>query len=850
MNIFHKIAWQGLVRNRTRTIVTIIGAALSTAMIAAVFTFAVSLQNYMVNGAVQKYGSWHAAFSDVDSAFVQEQAKDDRVADIVTYNNIGYAEFEGGENPDKPYLFLAGFNRKTFDTLPVTLISGRMPENSREILVPAHVAANGGVRYSVGDMISLNVGDRVSGNEELNQHDSYTPGHEMLTAQDENTYTVVGICTRPSFEEYTAPGYTLITTADETKETNHLSLFITLKKPGQVRAYVNEAGDGLGFVLNDDVLRFMGLSEDTMFNTLLYSIGGVLVGLVMLGAVFLICNSFMISLNDRTLQLGILLSVGATGKQLRNSVLFEGLCIGAIGIPIGIFAGLSGITLVLSRVTENFANILYDSVPLTLTVSLPVLAVAVAVSLITILVSAYIPARKAVKTPVMDCIRQTNEVKIEPEAIKVPGVAARLYGLEGTLALKNFKRNKRRYRSIVLSLTLSIVLFVSANAFGINLKRAAEQSVVDSDYDICFYSQDMDEGGMSVLYDELKAVKGITESSYQAISTYSCAIDVHDFSDRYRRANHYDLTDKAVTLFMDIQFIEDSVYWQFVRQMGLSPADYTGPDTNMIVVAKGKDESNEMINIFAAESANVSITPKTINEESAGQKRDISITFADTYPLDPLPKPPSEVTPYTFTALVPYQAKGQFESMNTDTVTGLTFRSENPSRSSAEMEAVIQRLGITSEYTLYNVYGMLEQSRNIILVVDLFSAVFSVMIALIAVANVFNTISTNIRLRRRELAMLRSVGMSDRDFNRMMSFECVFYGMKTLAYGLPAAGILSWVIYKGFIVGGAVINFSFPWRSIGISIITVFFVIFVTMVYSIGKIRRENIIDALRNELT
>lgn len=222
----------------------------------------------------------------------------------------------------------------------------------------------------------------------------------------------------------------------------------------------------------------------------------------------------------------------------------------------------------------------------------------------------------------------------------------------------------------------------------------------------------------------------------------------------------------------------------------------------------------------------------------------------DTIPIDMLPRDPSEVKPYTFMVVAPYQLKEKFEAPGTPADMGLTFRSKNPSQSVTEMEAMIQGVGITSEYTLYNVHKILEQNRNIIFVVDVFTYVFVIMISLIATANVFNTISTNIKLRRRELAMLRSVGMSDRDFHKMMNFECAFYGMRTLLFGLPIAGIISWLIYKGLISGGADIDFTFPWSSIGISVLSVFFVVFITMLYAISKLKRENIIDALRDDMT
>lgn len=844
MNIFHKVALQGLKKNRTRTLVTIIGVVLSTALITAVATFAVSLQTYMINGAIMKYGNWHAAFPNADSSFVREQAGDSRIANIAAFENIGYATLKGGENPGKPYLFIAGFDQETFSALPVELLSGKLPENSSEILVPAHVAANGGVKISVGDTLTLAPGIRRAGNETLNQHDPYRSGEETLTTAEEKVYTVVGICQRPAFEERTAPGYTLITAADTEAPANRFSAFVTLEKPSRIRSYADEQTGSHTYVLNDDVLRFMGLSEDKMFNALLYSVGGILVALIMVGSVLLIYNSFNISLNERTHQFGILMSVGATEKQLRNSVMFEGLRIGVIGIPIGILTGIPSIRLVLSIVAENFANVLYNNVPLTLAVSVPALAAAAVISMITILISAYVPAKKAAGTSVMECIRQTNEVRMEAKAIKTSKFAKRLWGLEGTLALKNFKRNKRRYRSIILSLTLSVVLFVSASAFGTCLDQVAEQSAVEMDGDILLYTRDMTENELSRLYDNLKDADGVTKSTGQAVSTYTCEVNTSDLTNGFwnscRESAGFDASSETVKLSLDIQFIEDGIYQSFIESLGLSASEYTGQDAKMIVVGK----YNGGLDMFTERSMDF-----TLSTESEEQTKTIRTTFADSYPLDPPPAERSEVKGYVLTAVAPHRMKPQFDTQDAPTKLGLIFWSDNPAQSTAEMRAMIEGAGITSGYTLYNVHAMLEQNRNILFIVNLFAVVFIAMISLIAVANVFNTISTNIKLRRRELAMLRSVGMSDREFNKMMRFECALYGARTMLWGLPLSGILSWLIYKGMVAGGSDIDFIFPWNSIGISMLGVFFAVFITTLYAIRKIKKENIIDALRDDM-
>ena len=472
MNIFNKITLQSMKKSHTRTIVTVMGVVLSAALITAVTTFGISLLNYMARGAAQKYGGWHVKFEDVDSSFVAKQASNDKVANTATFENIGYAKLEGGKNHNKPYLFIAGFSKKTFNALPLTLLSGRLPKNSGEILVSGSVMTKSGVHLQVGDTLTLAVGNRMKVNKKLGQSDPYTAESETFVPKAERTYTVVGICQTPHFDEDSASGYTLITTADAADTADDLSLFVTLKEPHEVHAYAKSTAGSHAYILNNDVLRFMGLSDDSSdkpFNALLYSVGGIVVLIIMIGSIFLICNSFNISLNERTHQFGILSSVGATAKQLRHSVLFEGLCIGAIGVLVGI----ASIRIVIGIVAKNFANILYTDVPLALTVSAPAILAAVATSMITILISADIPARKAANTPVMECIRQTNEVKIQSKTVKTSKLVERIYGLEGTLALKNFKRNKKRHHSIVLSLVLSVVLFISTSAFVTDLKQAS-----------------------------------------------------------------------------------------------------------------------------------------------------------------------------------------------------------------------------------------------------------------------------------------------------------------------------------------------------------------------------------------
>lgn len=408
----------------------------------------------------------------------------------------------------------------------------------------------------------------------------------------------------------------------------------------------------------------------------------------------------------------------------------------------------------------------------------------------------------------------------------------------------------------MLSLGLSIVLFVSANAFVMDMQQASTMAAAVTTYDIGFATQDMDDNEMLSLYNQLKTADDVYESSYQALMTYSCAAKASDLSDAYWENAGSHGPDETVNLPMDLQFLDDRSYLNMIASLGLPAEEYTGPNAKLVAVAKMEGQANvdQLNDLFTQSALDFTIAPQINGEPQMEQGRNINLTFVETVPPDTLPVPGNSGTEnsFFFRVMAPYSLKDQFETPDTQVVVkGLTFRSTNPTQSTAEMETMIQGAGITANYNLYNTYKMMDENRNYIFIVNVFADTFIIMISLIAVANVFNTISTNIKLRRRELAMLRSVGMSDRDFQKMMNFECVFYGLRALLFGLPIAAIASWLIYKGMVLGGMdAIVFVFPWNSMAISVLSVLFVVFITMLYAVSKIKKENIIDALRDDMT
>jgi putative ABC transport system permease protein len=294
-----------------------------------------------------------------------------------------------------------------------------------------------------------------------------------------------------------------------------------------------------------------------------------------------------------------------------------------------------------------------------------------------------------------------------------------------------------------------------------------------------------------------------------------------------------------------MMFVDDETYLEYMKELGLSPNDF-GMDQGKLIAVGKEIMDNEYGNLFKNPSVSMSLTGiNDVSEQPEKNGEKIIFQFVD--------KAPEIMWKSGFTgfcAFAPYSSINQFE--NSDENEGLVrmlFTSNDSFASSDELVAAMEESEAIKSYNLLNVDNILQTHRNVILLINVFTYGFVILISLITIANVFNTISTGIALREREFAMLRSVGMGDRSFNKMMNYECVFYGVKALLYGLPAAIAISYLMYLSLMdVSSRFIPFIFPWFSIGISTVSVFFVVFVTMVYATGKIKKTNVIDALKGD--
>lgn len=905
MNILSKITLQSLRRNRTRTIVTIIGIMLSAAMICAVTTFVASIQRYLLDLTIYKSGDWHGAAFDMTAEQCAALKADADVSEIAVHQQIGYAKIDS-TNPYKPYLFLIGAGEgRALDMLSVHLTDGRYPENANEVILPDHLRTNGGMVYEIGDEITLALGERMLEGKRRTQsnpcymHDPEIGDtvllHETLTQTRTNTYTVVGYFERPGFEYNAAPGYTAITLSDtEAPAQARYNVYFKIHHPEDIFAYMRT--HSLYGDQNSDLLMFMGVFRFNSFSNVIVNLSAVVIALIVLGSVSLIYNAFAISVSERTKQFGILSSVGATRKQLRASVRFEALCVSAIGIPLGILVGIGGIGVTLLLLGDKFSTLVGSySVPIHVCISWEAIVIAVAIALVTVLLSALIPARRASAVSAVEAIRQSNDIKDKKKQVKTSYLSYALFGLPAVLANKYYKRSRKKYRATVISLFLSIVLFVSASAFSDYLVAAVVGGFGNSNYDLFWNMtpEDSEKKSPDEALSLCTSDRDVTDAVYIRRVKVSAWTEKEALTPSL--ASLLDggvpmdpLSEGLLPLDIYLCFVNDAAYAQLLVQNGLNEKDFSDAasprallyDVNTVFDSKSErfvtldslqGDRQQLIFRRPIPQAGYTYTGNGFLSDGslAHLYRESGTGMDDASPLripyaegvsgetvvfetgKALKERPfflaSDSGAYAnliypislYAAVLP-------EELQQEGVYAFYIASSNHGASFENLKTVLSENGLSGN-TLVDIAADEEQNRNIVTIIQVFAYGFVVLISLISAANVFNTISTNISLRRREFAMLRSVGMTEKGFRKMMDFECLRYGFKALLLGLPAAVGINYLMYLS-LMEGYEIPFFLPWRAILISVFSVFLVVFSTMLYATRKLKRENLIDALKNE--
>ncbi len=860
MKVLSKLTIKNLYLNKKRTIATIIGIMLSTALICGVAGLVSSFQKTLINAAIDLEGNYHTTFHDVPKDKIKYITNNEKVEKYFFTGQVGWANLEGSANDYKPYMQILEYDKTALENYGVNLIEGRLPENSNELLISEHIRTNARVDLKVGDTITIDVGKRISlvDGIELSEHNSYQVFEDDLEQTPENnesniessitpleeivdthpkTYTIVGIIERLNREEYSSPGYTVITYMEEVGDTVNVSaLYKNPKDSEEINKNICKSIGIDEMTSNGDLLRFQGVLSDSTMQVLI-SIAGIIIFIIVISSVFVIRNSFSISVAEKNRQYGMLSSVGATSKQIKKNVLFEGFIIGMIAVPLGILLGIVAI-MILLQVVNYLLNDMLDGIDFVYSINAIPILISVAISFITIYLSCVMPARRAAKISPIESIRGNNDIKLKAKKVRTSKITKKLFGIGGVIASKNLKRSKKKYRTTVISIVVSISIFISLSSFITLGTKMTSLYYVNYSYNLFVANGDKE------TYEKIGKLDNVKNYAYY-VQKY-VEIDTNKYGNEYLE-NFYRGENAVITICI----YNNEYFKQYIKELGLE--DYK---TSAILIddtiIHNEEDGSKRIKMYNVKSGD-KITVNNGDEEKTfvisknTDKRPMGLD-GDYYTMQGRIIISDDYAKELFGDNLDYTYDNGFLHVEYDSSMGaLYIESDNPDELENTIRDLIKENIDYIDIDVYNVATQVKQQKRLVLVVAIFLYGFITVISLIGVTNIFNTITTNMILRSKEFAMLKSIGMTKKEFNRMIRLESILYGLKALIIGIPIGILGSYLIYKSF---GLNVDFGYelPISAIIISIIFVFIIIWMTMKYSLSKINKQNIIETIRKD--
>ena len=846
MSILNRLTIKNLRLNKKRTIVTIIGIILSTALMVGIGLLFSSFQDLMIRDTIGYSGKYEAKYNDVDLI---------KLNDIKNKNftyfyekPIGFSKIESS-NEYKPYMYITSVNREYFDELK--LIEGDIPKNENEIVISNHVITNGGLDYKVGDIVTFKYGKRnIEGNDTL--ANSELVDGEDLTNGGTHTYKIVGIVERSNFESYSASGYTAFT-VDVNSDNGNVNLYVMFNKNKNIIKQSEELAKELNY--NGDInynSTLLALYGESTYGNVMSSMGGMMIimlSLVSIGCIIVIYNSFAISVMERKKEFGLLSSIGATKRQLSHTVFFEAVVVGIIGIILGILGAYIGIGCVILIINNLISDILEYKLHLVtnpLFIIIPVIFMIIVIG-----VSAFIPSRRASKVSPIEAIRQNDDIKINKKKIRTSKLVLKLFGIEGEIALKNIKRNKKKYRVTIVSLFISIVLFISFSSY-MNYTLNTASSVmgeVPYDYQISYFGDDNNKEALDKINEIVKSsdVKEYVSYSVGNLSIIGDYIYSDEYLDFYKNA----YGDDGIKALNNLKYqsiyilvLDDNSYNKYKNLIGLDK-------DSVILLNRFKGVSygnNKRVNYDIPVINNGNINIKICNFDD--DEENVDTTKYCNKNIDNI-----FVTNKSFDLIEEFSYMDDFKLIVNkklyDSILdgGTDFTQFNIiSDNTNNIDKLTKELDKYNNVNYINIKESMKQANNLILVVKILMYGFISLVTLIGVTSVFNTISTSMALRKREFAVLRSIGLTRGGFNKMLFFESLFFGMKSLIFALPVSIGVTILIHYSLADMVSISTIIIPWKAIIISIVSVFIIVLLTMMYSSSKIKKHNIIEQIREE--
>ena len=860
MNLYTSLTLRYLKQNKRRTLVTIIGIILATALICGIGNICTSFMDYQMRDQIKTSGSFYATFTDIDKEKASVITKSSGVSEYGYKKNLGSVIWD---KKNSTSLDINVFDKNTINSFQITLKKGSYPKNESELIVTQDLLNKWNKK--IGDKITLNLGELI--------YDDMGMISKLKNSQ-KTTFKIVGTLDKAPYNSklFAITGFDINTVNKNEK----FDVSICTKNPKDIYNTAISIGKNIGLVkednpkdesynyneqanlyfkdieYNEGLLRLLGASSYSNINITLLLIVGLVASLVIIATIATIYNSFSIAISERKKQFGILNSIGATKSQIMKLVFLEGFLVSIVGIPIGLLSGTVAIDIVFKVIKTFFKTSMFGELDLRLVFSPIVLILSTLVILLTIFISAIIPAINAAKISPLEAIKNSSNLKVGK--IKSSKLVKKIFKTEGELAYKNLRRNKGKFRITLFSLVISIVIFISFNGFVDMFIEANQINYGSITNDLTLYENNLlTKEEVQKTIDELKKINGLKDVAID--KGYNLNLNVHvdekninkDLRESLKQSDYVDM-DNSTYNFFDSKLYTPGDF--SISNIKLSEGKFdrkTAKAENGVILVRysyqeslAKKGKVVLSNYKVGDTLNCTITSyDSDGKESEKEVKLKILAITDEILTGNNQYPETSFGVVAYDDLIPSLGIKDDESSSNSYY--VATNQEKSTRDEVKKVAEENNLSVIDSI---DEAQKLEQTMN---VMKIFVYGFIVVISLVSVTNIINTISTNINLRKREFAIIKSIGVTPQGFKKMIYMESILYGILSLLYGIPI-GICMNVLMNKILEGVITVQTLIPYKAILICVVAIFVITFIASYIPLKKMSKENIIDNIRQE--
>lgn len=846
---------------------TLVGIVLSTALIAAVGSLGLSIWDKMYEETMKSEGGYEVSVSYNSKDKAEKIKNHVSVKDAGTVVQLG----KGGKNlvdNEKEILTdekefdsngydICAYDIKSLEMWPIALSDGRLPKSSDEIIIGNETLPYLKEKINLGDKISIDMQ-----NNKVNKS---------------KIYTVVGLLDSNINFSRRMEGITIYD-SKSSEENAIYKTYVNFKSSSNVHVQTNKLLADLGnneegsstVSYNEKVLRFLLQSNNNGINIALISWCAFLGIIVVAAMSAVIYNIFNIAVFERISQFGLIRCIGATESQIKKLVFKEATILSIIGIPVGIMLGTFVIKILIYVLAICVPNLIYGK--LRLIISPYIIIISIMLSLISIYISAFGPAKKASKVSPLDALKNLDSFKSEKfKNISSGKIIRRFLGAQGWIARKNLGRNRKRFVITVSSMVISIVLLIMFN------------SIIDLTYKTGVRS-DINSGAFEfqISHKDYRGDVKLEEDDYKALNNLKDVNEIYKVYYRYFDINKSDsigdeaiisdnlvnpkLKDFDMDWYRSKKIYEGCVDFDRSQIVGLSNENLNTLNKYLLEGEINPDKMNNERGVIIVNTGS-SYNSKTrkhiiVNYLNAkvGDKIRLKIPNKDNNKANSI----DEYKEYKVLGILKQGIWGQKFNCNgginvyttEDIYRELTRKDRNPDyilmelKDNADSSSVRNFLNTMIKKYPKFILRDREAEMNILkqydIVINIFVYGFFAVIVAISCVNIFNTINANIMLRARELSILKAIGMTKYETNKLVRLECIFYSIAAIIVGDILGVLCSFMLYK-MLYSAVEVEWSMPWGAIFMASIGTIIVAALASHFPLKRINKTVIVEGINN---